>query len=499
MSGPSHGRVRLSTILADALRPPVGDRRFWVIQLLVVAIAIFHVSSHDNGALPDLPIPHFAKMSLFLVPVVYAALTFGLAGSLATAAWVSVLMTPDLISHQDIERWANGIQIGIIDVVAAFVGAKVNSETILRSRAEQARARYLHLFEKSQAPILVVAADGRVREMNEAARSTFRWPRTATENPSLAELVGTELAGALLAGGPLTHITVEGAGKDVIFKPLSKRLDAEAEELTEVVLQDITAEQRQQQSARAYAAHVLRAQENERIRIAAELHDEPLQSLLQLSRQLGDVKGASPIDDGGLVRTRELATTVAADLRRISRGLRPPSLDDLGIVSAIRQVLAETEHRLNVHTRLRVVGHPRRLAPEVELCIFRVAQEAIHNVEKHAQAGTLAIRVQFRADEVALLVADDGRGFDAARLVRFESSALGFLGMRERATMTGGRLAIRSRPGRGTTVRLAVPIPATRTADRVPAPRTADQHQHGRRHSAPKAGRSISAGGSRTQ
>ena len=461
MMRPGPDRDRLRSIVTHAVRPPVRTARFWIIQLLVVAIAVFHMTSHDDGLLPHLGIPHFATMSLFLVPVVYAALTFGLAGSLATAGWVTVLMVPDLIAHQGIDRWANGIQLGIIDVVAAFVGAKVDSEVHLRSRAEEAEARYRSLFEKSQAPVLLVAPDGRVREMNEVARRVFRWAGPAAGDRSLADLVGTRIAGALLAGGSVAHLTVALGGRDVIYKPLSTRLDADGEELTEVVLQDVTAEQRQQQGARAYAAHVLRGQENERIRIAAELHDEPLQSLLQLSRQLGEVRAASQGDGAVVLRARELAAQVATDLRRISRGLRPPSLDDLGVVSALRQTLAETERRVNVHVRLRIVGKPRRLPPELELCIFRVAQEAIHNVERHAGAAALAVRLQFAADEVSLLVADDGRGFDAARQAGLESLALGVLGMRERATMAGGHLAIRSRPGCGTAVRLTAPIHAT--------------------------------------
>lgn len=457
MSAHSSGRARMASVLVDALRPPVEDRRFWLIQLLVVAIAVFHMASHDNGLFPHFGIPHFATMSLFLVPVVYAALTFGLAGSLATALWVSVLMTPDVMSHEGIDRWANGIQIAIIDVVAAFVGAKVDSERLLRRDAEEARARYVSLFERSQAPVLVVAADGRIRDMNAAARRTFGLLRGAAEDGCLAELVGAEAASSLLTGG-LSSITVRGASGDAVLKPLSTRLEAEGEVLTELVLQDITAELRQQRGTRVYAAHVLQGQENERMRIAAELHDEPLQSLLLLSRQLGDVRGAAPMDDAELIRARELASEVAADLRRISHGLRPPSLDDLGVVSATRQVLAAAERRLGIRTRLDVVGSPRRLAADVELCIFRVAQEAIHNVERHAEASTVAVRARFAADEVTLLVADDGQGFDAAGVFGFDSPTLGILGMRERATMVGGRLEVRSRPGRGTVVRLAVPV-----------------------------------------
>lgn len=457
----ANDRDRLTTIVTVALRPPVKMARFWVIQLLVMAIALFHMTSHDGGLLPHLGIPHFATMSLFLVPVVYAALTFGLAGSLATAGWVTALMVPDLIQHQWIDRWANGIQLGIIDVVAAFVGAKVDSEVLMRSRAEEAEARYRSLFEKSQAPVLLVAPDGKVREMNEVARRLFRWAGPAAGEAAIADLVGVRVAGALLTGGSTAHLTVVLGGRDVIFKPLATRLDAEGEDLTEVVLQDVTAEQRQQQGARAYAAHVLRGQENERIRIAAELHDEPLQSLLQLSRQLGEVRAASHGDEAVVARARELAAQVATDLRRISRGLRPPSLDDLGVVSALRQMLTEVERRVSVRVRLRIVGEPRRLPPELELCIFRVAQEAIHNVERHAGASELAVRLQFAADEISLIVADDGSGFDAARQTGFESLALGLLGMRERATMAGGHLAIRSRPGRGTAVRLTAPIRLT--------------------------------------
>ena len=457
----------VSSLARQASAPPWRDRRFWLIQLLVILMALLHVATHEGGPLPRVGVPHFATMALFLVPIVYAALNFGLSGSLATALWVTLLMAPDLNTHSGLDLWANGIQLAIIDVVAVFVGQRVERERDQRRRADAARRKYSALFESNQAPVLVLEVAGGLREANAAARALFALTQGGSGGQTLADLVGKQPASALLGKKMPEYLTVRRGNEERIFKSLRTSLrDEDDAEIVELVLQDVTAERLQQRGAKEYAAYVLKAQESERRRIAAELHDEPLQSSLQLARKLADMESCATAagEIAALEQVRALADGIAADLRRMARGLRPPALDDLGVGPAIRMILKDFEARTGTETEFRVAGDVRRLAPDVELCLFRIAQEALHNVERHARARQAAVKLTFGPREVRLLVADDGIGFEtAAPRDGSETGSLGLLGMRERAAMLGGRFALHSSPGRGSTLRVVIPDRADAT------------------------------------
>jgi signal transduction histidine kinase len=209
---------------------------------------------------------------------------------------------------------------------------------------------------------------------------------------------------------------------------------------------------------RAYAAKVLRAQEEERRRIAHELHDDPLQSLIYLSRRLesagtdGEAARAAMLEE-----SRRLIGQVTVTLRETSQRLRPPALDDLGLVPALRQLCSQVEERSAIRVSLRTSGRPVRLDPEVELGVFRIGQEALHNVERHAAARNASMFLRLQPSELVLQIADDGVGFDSAAE---RSGTLGIPGMQERAELLDGRISVSSRPGKGTIVRLELPMAA---------------------------------------
>jgi len=270
-----------------ALKPPFRDPRFWIVQGLVVLIAIFHEGADATSFLRQFGIPAFATVALFLIPIVYAALNFGITGSLATAVWVTVITVPDFFFIDANEHhFSDLIQIAIVDAVAIFVGYRVEREQLARLRAEAAGAAHR-------------AAEERIR---------------------------------------------------------------------------------------LYAGRILRAQEDERRRLAQELHDQPLQDLIHILRLL---------DGGSAEDARKVAAEVVSELRQISRGLRPPTLDDLGVVAALRKLAADFQARTEISASFRVDGGVRRLAPEVELGLFRIAQEALNNVARHSRAGKVAVRMGF--------------------------------------------------------------------------------------------------------
>ena len=141
-------------------------------------------------------------------------------------------------------------------------------------------------------------------------------------------------------------------------------------------------------------------------------------------------------------------------VRRFARNLRPSVLDDLGLLPALEWLAGQAQ----TDTRLEVSGPERRLAPAVELTVFRLVQEALANVDKHAGARSAAIRVAYAPDGVRVTVRDDGQGFtpDQAQ-ARAQAGHLGLIGLRERVALAGGELEVDSEPGRGTAVVFALP------------------------------------------
>jgi signal transduction histidine kinase len=165
---------------------------------------------------------------------------------------------------------------------------------------------------------------------------------------------------------------------------------------------------------------------------------------------------------GGLGEARLQALDAADRLRILARDLRPPALDQLGLVAALSSLVADIEDEAGLAVKLRVIGTECRLASDAELGAFRIAQEAMRNSLRHAGASQLLVTVEFGANELALTVADDGRGFNPESLGEHGSGHLGLLGMSERTRLLGGHLQVRSAPGQGTVVEAAVPLDGPR-------------------------------------
>jgi signal transduction histidine kinase len=218
----------------------------------------------------------------------------------------------------------------------------------------------------------------------------------------------------------------------------------------------------ERQRLRSYAHWVIQAQEDERRRIARELHDEAAQNIVVIRRGLGTL--ADDLADhpavGEVEHLRGVAAQTLTGIRRFSRDLRPPTLDRLGLVPALTQLIGEVGDRTGCAAEVRTTGDPRRLHPETELAAFRIVQAALHNVENHADATTVDVVIVFDRDHLELTITDDGRGFSVPeRLDELPPEGrLGLVGMNERAQLIGGTLRISSQPGSGTVVSLQLPI-----------------------------------------
>lgn len=215
---------------------------------------------------------------------------------------------------------------------------------------------------------------------------------------------------------------------------------------------------------------VINAQEEERKRIARELHDEYGQSLTALKVSIESIEdkllpGQADLKEK-LKNAAGLVVGSLEDLRRLTLALRPYALDELGLTSAIRAYARRHLEPLGINVKLETRGLDKRLAPQTETGMFRIVQEAVNNVIKHAGARNVMIRLAVREGKIAVTVEDDGSGFDvpAAFKSKVGTQSLGLLGIQERTTLLGGAFEIKSAIGQGT--RLFVEIPA----DDLPRP-----------------------------
>ncbi len=217
-----------------------------------------------------------------------------------------------------------------------------------------------------------------------------------------------------------------------------------------------------EQALQLLSRKVLMAQEGERARLSRELHDELGQRLTALRLELGWLKKATPewAPDAAvaLANSTELVEKAADELRALCKGLRPTLLDDLGLEPAVRGLVDEFEERFGIKTELviQLDDDIAGLTPEVGLCTYRILQESLTNVGRHAQASTVRIVLQRAADELRLAIIDDGKGFSENESAELRGS--GLAGMRERASLVNGTLETHSAPGKGTRVDLRVPL-----------------------------------------
>jgi len=206
---------------------------------------------------------------------------------------------------------------------------------------------------------------------------------------------------------------------------------------------------------------VVEAQEAERQRIARDLHDETGQSLTAIGLGLRGVATAVQLNpqraESNLRQLEGLVARSLDELQRLIADLRPSHLDDLGLPAALRWYVAEIQKRVNFPVRIEIQNEGHDLEPTVSLALFRVAQEALTNVVRHARPRHAWVRLHLTEREALLEIEDDGVGFEVTQASRPERPAWGMLGMRERTSLLGGHLEIRSSPGHGTTVYVSIP------------------------------------------
>jgi signal transduction histidine kinase len=464
---------RLGAMMRGVVSAPLRDRRFWLIQGLVFSVAGLHNALERISSMPRTDMLCFVPTALFFMPVVVAAVNFGMRGSVATAIWCTVLTLPNtLFWHSGFERYGEIAQLSFVGFAAVFLGTRVDQERRAYARVaavsralELSQTRYRELFESAREGMLVLDASGLIVECNAAARALAP-ARRELNRRHVGEVFPSEAVRHLME--QLSHpdkaphaIALGGSGMNETWvEPLCTPLDGDAP-TTQVVLRNVTQQRRRQIGLETYTARMHEAQEDERRRIAQEIHDETVQSLVLLCRELDELedrsRGTSPELIGSLGQAREHAEEIVEMLRVLIRGIRPPLLDDLGPAPAVQRLLTDLAAHSSIRTNVVVTGAPRRAPHGVELAMLRIAQEAVHNSERHGQPSYVDVHIKYEHERVELEVRDDGRGFvlpaDPSDFAK--PGKWGIIGMHERAREVGGELQVSSTPGAGTTVSAA--------------------------------------------
>lgn len=330
---------------------------------------------------------------------------------------------------------------------------------------------YRAVFEYSPDGILVVDAEGTIRKANPRAEEMFGWSRE--------ELSGRKVEVLVPEHAREIHVRQrEGYVEDPHVRPMGVGLELRgrrkdgSEFPVEISLSPIRTEGglfvissirdvTQRRRLREFGAGALRAAEDERRRIARELHDDTAQRLAGLLIRLRLARRAreSGRRDELLETIRREVLEAAESVRRIARGLRPPALADAGLVAAIRWHVRSQTEPAEVDVQLELLEVGDRLGSEQKLVVYRVVQEALANAIRHADAGRIEVRMRREDGRLIVEVVDDGKGFEVDRaLASVAEGGLGLLGMQERAHLVGAELQIASSPESGTKIRLVVPM-----------------------------------------
>jgi len=502
------------------LRKATRTSSFWIVAAMLLAIGLLHYATPQMRSLsPRIDIflnRHAVERIIFLLPVAAAAFAFGKAGGLITLALTLVAMVPRALwlSPYPLDALAETGAMAVVGYLVTWMIETQEKEKTLRQEAlSQLRAlnavtaiatRSLELEQVLEGALekalevtrleagLIFVLDRQTKELSLRAFQGLK-----TESAAQLDRLepGEGFCGRVAHSGRLmvvqdsaldprlTRAAVRQEGlRSQVVAPLRSKGEVQgvmalatrqAREFSEEELELITAianqigvaleNARLYESMRFYARQIIQAQEGERKRIAQELHDETIQMLIAISRRLEALDALpqrlpeSSIES--LEQARELTRSAVRGVRRFVQDLRPPTLDHLGLIPALQGLVVDMTEKESVPATLEVQGRERRLTPEEEMALFRIAQEALSNVRRHAQATRATVRVSFGDVGLSLTVEDDGRGFELPAQLGdvVAGGRLGLIGMHERARAVGGTLTIRSRPAEGTTVVVDLP------------------------------------------
>ena len=477
----------------------MANHQFWLVVVMFAPGVILHypqqiLGTDSSSLLSSLGLTRHAVERVFLLlPISYVGLVFGLKAGLVSLGVALVIMLPRAIwispSPPDAFFESGGVFVigGLVNLWFHFHRRDI-------ARRKSAEGMLTKIIDGSSIPAFVLNKRHTVTHWN-----------TALESLSVVkkgEIIGTDeqwrafypekrpvMADLIVDGATATRIAAHYRGKYKKSRLIEGAYEAEdwfpkmgregrwlhftaspiknnSGEIIGAIetLEDVTERKNAEESLRNHLQEITRAQEEERRRIARELHDETAQDLVILLRQVDElmlVADNLSVENGALMEgLRQKTSDILDGVHRFSQDLRPSVLDDLGLLPALEWLAADLTGHFGIAVEMKVEGSVRRLPPEVELVVFRIAQEALRNVWKHSGTSKARVTLKFGDDKAVLTVEDEGKGFKLPKKMADLTVAgkLGLTGMQERAQLVGGKLSLKSAPGKGTTVILEFPV-----------------------------------------
>jgi PAS domain S-box-containing protein len=371
--------------------------------------------------------------------------------------------------------------VELLTAIANQVGVSIENarlyekERLATQRLAASERSYRGLFENAHDAIWVHDLDGNYIVANRASEKVTGYSVEELKRMNVKDFLteeglrlAREVRQRLLAYEPLEqpyeqHMTGRDGTESILKVTTSLVMEDGKVTGFHHIARDVTEEMRLRENLDLYLGQVTKAQEEERKRIARELHDETIQALVVLSRQLEDAASSRglPEDKRLLLESlRQQTTSIMDGVRRMTQDLRPSTLDRLGLLPGLEWLANDMSRYSGIVTKVNVTGQGRRLPPDVELMLFRIAQEALRNVWRHSQATEAAVTAEFYDKRVVVTIKDNGKGFRVPGTVGdlARDGKLGLTGMHERARLVGGSVTLHSEPGKGTTIVMEVPV-----------------------------------------
>jgi PAS domain S-box-containing protein len=416
---------------------------------------------------------------LYLLPIILAGVLFGLRGGIITSSIAVAIMLPRamLISPNRVDAIVETIAIFVISNLVTFSLHSIRQEQKVTEQLRASELRYRGLFENAHDAIWLHDLNGNIIAANKACVGLTGYNSKELRNINMTELISsgsyktaTTMEQDILEGetpGYLGELKlIKKDGTEAFIQLASSLVRGNGHPMAfQCVARDITTTKRMEENLHFFLKHITQAQEEERRRIAQELHDDTVQALVAHSIQIEEVAdNINKLQKHDISRRLdelyEQTNNIMQGLRRLSQDLRPAALDRLGLLPALEWLATNIEEYSGLDATVKVIGVERRLSNEVELVLFRIVQEALRNVWKHAQATKASIIVEFENNRIRTLIEDNGNGFHLPYSVNDlpRSGKLGLAGMQERAELLGGTITIKSESGKGTTIIAELPV-----------------------------------------
>jgi two-component system sensor histidine kinase DegS len=499
----------------------IGSRQsFWILTVMLVVLGFFHYLTPQVRFLPTISHPlnrHAVERIIFILPIAGATFAFGQVGGLVALFLGVLTMLPRAfwLSPYPVDAFMEILAVGVVgylvvwmietqerekrlrqeiasrlrttNAVTSIVTGSLELEQVLNGALDKVlevmrvKVASIYLLDEGTSELVLTAYRGlspacaRETARLKLGASLAGWVGQSGESAVVDDIAEYPLDDSMpvtcLVGmeGMRSFIAVPLKSSDSVLGVMTLA-DSQRHLFTSQDVQLLTAiggqvgvaieNARLYENMRFYARQITRAQEEERMRIARDLHDETIQMLIAISRRIEALATLPEPAMQRLVELQELVSETLKGLRRFVQDLRPSTLDYLGLMAALLGAVNDLEEKDGVAAEVKAKGEVRRLAPEQELGLFRIFQEALNNIRRHSESTHAVVEVAFYPGKIQMLISDNGRGFDVPERMDglVPMGKLGLIGMYERARLLGGTLVIKSGPDKGTTIIVDVPI-----------------------------------------